>query len=126
MTLTELRNQTFSLPHRIALYIPSNSNGGDIPAVDSIVDHAADVVRHELATICGGSTALDPAPIREGAGYWIGADGEGVSEDVIIAYAYCEALEPVLAPVLELAQWLKEYCRQEAVSLEIDQEIFFV
>jgi len=117
MELKHLKNLV-KLHCRIAVYVPSTVN------VDESADNSVylSTTARLLAELFGGSTST-PA-----LGYWE-SDSKGlVSEKVDIVYSYCttEQLEASIDSVYAHCLYLKESMRQEAISLEVNGELYFV
>lgn len=70
----------------------------------------------------GGATST---PAKGG---WRSASGELVIEDVNIVYSYCtpEQADKSFKQILELCQYIKSAMKQEAVTLEYNNQIAFV
>lgn len=106
------------LRHRVAIYVPG-TNG---------VNTAADNARYvkmaaaTLSNLFGGATAT-PA-----IGYWMSDNAGLVEERVTIVYAYAgnEALEDQLGAVIEFCEGMRTELHQEAISLELDNVLYFI
>lgn len=113
-TLTNL----IKLGSKVSVYVPATVD------VNKEVDNTkyVDKVASELAKFFGGST-YTPA-----VGCWM-SDTEGlVRERTTVVYAYAtEAdLSAHIEEVIDLCEWIKEEMKQEAVSLEVNGELYFI
>ena len=113
-TLTNL----IKLGSKVSVYVPATVD------VNKEVDNTeyVDKVASELAEFFGGST-YTPA-----VGCWM-SDTEGlVRERTTVVYAYAtEAdLNTHIEDVINLCEWIKEEMKQEAVSLEVNGELYFI
>lgn len=107
------------LRSKVSIYVPSTNN------VNELVDNSAmvDYVHTKLSELFGGATCA-PA-----IGGWVSESGELVKERVTIVYAFCtdEQLERNLDEhVLPLCEKIKKDMSQEAVSLEVNGELYFI
>ena len=61
-------------------------------------------------------------------GFWMSESAGLVEERVTIVYAYAgnEALEDKLGAVIEFCDGMKEELKQEAISLAIDDSMYFI
>jgi hypothetical protein len=101
-----------SLPHRVAVYVPSTTNT-DQSAIDT-QRAQVDYVATKLSMLYGGCTAEDVT------GYWISGDRGLVKETPIKVWAFCQEFDK--ADILALAEHLKTVMLQEAVLCELDNE----
>ncbi len=106
------------LSSKISVYVPSTVD------VDKDADNAAqvDAVAAALAAWFGGST-YTPA-----VGCWL-SDTAGLVRErttVVFAYAAEAALSAHVEDLLDLCERLKADMAQEAVSLEINGEMYFI
>ena len=103
------------LNKRVALYVPSTVD------VDVSVNSSEEVAAAArfLASIFGGATAT------AATGYWVSEQRGLVAEQTTIVYAYggAEAVEAALDSIEAYAVALRERMRQEAVSVEIGNEL---
>lgn len=106
------------LRHRVAVYVPG-TNG---------VNAAADNARYvkmaaaTLSNLFGGATAT-PA-----IGYWMSDAAGLVEEKTTIVYAYAAGadLERGLDVVIDFCADMRGDLRQEAISLAIDDSMYFI
>lgn len=106
------------LRHRVAVYVPG-TNG---------VNTAADNARYvkmaaaTLSNLFGGATAT-PA-----VGYWV-SDAAGLVEEkttVVYSYAAGAHLERGLDVVIDFCADMRAELQQEAISLAIDDSMYFI
>ena len=106
------------LPQRVALYVPGTQG----PA--TATDNAAQVERvaRRFCEMFGGATA------QQSTGYWVSEGAGLVREVVTIVFAACtaEQLRERLPDVLTLAQQIKAEMQQEAVSVEINGNLYII
>jgi hypothetical protein len=106
------------LDSRVAIYVPSTTD----------TDHATDnrqqveEVAAKLSAMFGGATAT------EARGYWVSQSAGLVGEAVTIVYsnAAAEDIERHGAEIVAICHKIKREMKQEAVSLEINGELFLV
>ena len=111
--------QTYvKLSQKITVYIPSTVD------VDKKLDTKKYVSDCEslLADCFGGSTST------KAIGSWRSLSSKIISEKVTMVFAYCksEQLDLHLAKILEFCIIMKEQLKQEAVSLEVNGELYFI
>lgn len=107
------------LRSKVSIYVPSTIK------VSEMVDNSAmvDYVHTKLSEMFGGATCA-PA-----IGGWVTESGELVKERVTIVYAFCteQQLDKYLEhDVLPLCEKIKKDMAQEAVSLEVNGELYFI
>lgn len=110
--LTELK----PLTEIVKIYVPSTFE------VDKEIDNTNFVneIASQLSDMFGGCT------ITDGFGCWNSNKGL-VQEKVNIVYAYAEHIDNVaIDKILHLCNWLKFEMKQEAVSLELNNKLYFV
>lgn len=106
------------LDQRVAIYVPATDN------VSEAVDNSAMVksCAAMLTEFFGGAT------IQPGRGAWM-SDRDGlVLEDTTIVYAYCTAgdLQNHAADIEAFALTMKDTMHQEAVSVEVNRELYII
>ena len=105
------------LNRKITVYIPGTSD------IDKAADNsgwAADAA-HLLSSLYGGATST------ENIGYWVSGTGELVQEKIITVFSYAEKLtDNDVSKVIEFCENMKRELKQEAISLEIDNKLYFV
>lgn len=116
-TLAELIRR-LSLTHTIGIFIPSTLD------VDQAVDNAEQVkdTLAFLGAIFGGATSSDAE------GVWRSEDSGLVVEQVTVVRTFVskQAMETHLDAVIEFATDLKRAMRQEAVALDVDNQLLLV
>lgn len=111
----------FKLSCSVKIYVPSTINTNQ--TLDKSTTQAkVDETLEFLGRLFGGSTSL------KAYGSWVTATGELVKERVIIVMSYCDqsSLEEHIEDVISYAERLKADMSQEAVSIEINNELYFV
>ncbi len=105
------------LTHYVSVYVPSTMG------VDTPVDNAAQVrdTKAQLSTLFGGCTAT----LAEGS--WVSNAHELITESVTVCKSFAQALtDESLDKVYTIAHELKVAMGQAAISVEIDNELYFV
>lgn len=106
------------LDSRVAIYVPSTTD------TDHPTDNRRQVeeVAANLSAMFGGATAT------EARGYWVSQSAGLVGEAVTIVYsnAAAEDIERHGAEIVAICRKIKREMKQEAVSLEINGELFLV
>lgn len=106
------------LDSRVAIYVPSTTD------TDHPTDNRQQVeeVAAKLSAMFGGATAT------EARGYWVSQSAGLVGEAVTIVYsnAAAEDIENHAAEIVAICHKIKNEMKQEAVSLEINGELFLV
>lgn len=109
------------LQHRVAVYVPSTVDVDKVADTEKWVEMAAS----GLVNLYGGAT------VTEGVGYWYSDEKQAmIRESVKIVYAYSDDLQGMdgakINQVLSFCEHMKEALKQEAISLEIDNELYFI
>ena len=106
------------LASRVAIYVPSTT------ATDHATDNRQQVeeVAAKLSAMFGGATAT------EARGYWVSQSAGLAGEAVTIVYsnAAAEDIERHGAEIVAICHKIKNEMKQEAVSLEVDGNLFLV
>ena len=106
------------LTSRVAIYVPSTTD------TDHPTDNRQQVeeVAAKLSAMFGGATAT------EARGYWVSQSAGLVGEAVTIYHsnAAAEDIENHAAEIVAICHKIKTEMKQEAVSLEVDGELFLV
>ena len=106
------------LSQRVAIYVPATDN------VNEAVDNAAMVesCAKMLSEFFGGAT------IQPGRGAWVSERDGLVLEDTTIVSSYCTAedLRKHAADIEAFALKIKAAMHQEAVSVEVNRELFII
>lgn len=106
------------LDQRVAIYVPATDNVNEAVDNSAMVESCAAM----LSEFFGGAT------IQPGRGAWV-SDRDGlVLEDTTIVYAYCTAedLENHAADIEAFALEMKAAMHQEAVSVEVNRELYII
>ncbi|MBQ9254748.1 MAG: hypothetical protein IJ180_08255 [Bacteroidales bacterium] len=106
------------LNSRVAIYIPSTVD------VDKTTCNKRQVekVQSKLSSMFGGATCT------QAYGGWLSMAGNLVTEDVTICYAFCteEQLQSHIKEIVNICLALKKEMSQEAISLEINNKLYFI
>lgn len=118
--LSQLKNRVH-LQHKVAIYVPSTVDIDKAADTSKWVENAAS----GLVNLYGGATVTD------GVGYWFSDEKQAmIRESVKIVYAFCD--DPAgldgekINQVLSFCEQMKKALNQEAISLEIDNELYFI
>ena len=106
------------LNHKITVYVPSTQG----------VNTQADNSRHVEATAKLLSNCFGGATSTEAVGYWM-SDSEGlVKEHPVLVYAYAKEEDFIkyIDLIIDYCHQLKQDLQQEAISLEIDNKLYFI
>lgn len=106
------------LKSKVAIYIPSTIN------INQSIDNSEQVKKAcvFLSGLFGGCTAVNAS------GSWISVAGDLIQEPVTIVYAFCSKYQLMRAKK-SIVKFCKNICSemsQEAVSLEINNQLYFV
>lgn len=106
------------LSSKVTVYIPSTTD------IDKPIDNTpyVDGVASKLSAMFGGATST-PA-----LGMWVSPTAGLVKEHTTIVYAYCTDadLQEHIEQVIEICENLKTELKQDAISLEINGEMYFI
>lgn len=106
------------LDQRVAIYVPATDNVSEAADNSAMVESCAAM----LSEFFGGAT------IQPGRGAWV-SDRDGlVLEDTTVVYAYCTAedLHNHAADIERFALEMKRDMHQEAVSVEVNRELYII
>ena len=106
------------LNHKITIYIPSTQG----------VNTETNNSRHVEATATLLSNCFGGATSTQAVGYWV-SDEEGlVKEHPTLVYAYAkeEDFKKYIDLILDYCYQLKDILKQEAISLEIDNQLYLI
>ena len=107
----------FCLDHNVKIYVPSTIDVNKKIDNSSYVKQALEL----FSDLFGGATSYDAK------GAWLSKKGLVVEDVKIVeSYATKEALEKGLNKVLRYAEKLKRELKQEAVSVEYDNKLYFI
>ena len=106
------------LRHRVAVYVPG-TNG---------VNTAADNARYVKMAAALLSDAFGGATATAARGFWMSESAGLVEEATTVVYAYATntALESKLDDVIDFCDCMKTELHQEAISLAIDDSMYFI
>lgn len=105
------------LKHKVTIYIPGTNGVAEAADNSSWAADAACL----LSRLYGGATS------QENIGYWVSGTGEVVTEKIITVYAYADKLnDETMTEVVTFCERMKNELKQEAISLEIDNNLYFV
>ena len=107
-----------SLNHRICVYVPSTQGVSTQADNSKYVEATAEL----LSNCFGGATST------QAIGYWI-SDNEGlVKEHPVLVYAYAKEEDFIqyIDLIIDFCNQLKEDLQQEAISLEVDNQLYFI
>ena len=111
-------NNLFKLSSKITVYIPSTQN------INKKIDNKkyVDEIASLLSNCFGGATSCQTL------GYWISPSAGLVKEKTTMVYAYCtdDDLQNHAEKVIDYCQNLKTVLKQDAISLEINGEMYFI
>lgn len=107
-----------SLATKVAIYVPATVN------IDSPVDNSAQVAKTAifLSDLFGGCTACNVS------GYWITQEKKLVQENPVVVYAYTteEKAREAEEKIIDFVQQMKKEMRQECISVEYCNRLYFV
>ncbi len=111
-------NNTFPLAHNIKIYIPSTIDVNKQTDNSQYIEEGLKL----LSGLFGGCTSY------EAKGSWLSNKEGLVIENVTIIESYCkeEDLKKNLDNVLGFCYKLKKELNQEAISLNYDNQLFFI
>lgn len=115
--MTNLK-QYIPLKHKVTIYIPGTNGVSTLADNGEHVKSAAAL----LSRLYGGATAT------ENLGFWTSPSEGLVTEKITTVYSYASALDDngELTQVLQFCESLKKALAQEAISLEVDNELYFI
>lgn len=105
------------LDRKVTIYIPGTNGVSEAADNTGWAEQAAAL----LSSLYGGATS------QENIGYWVSGTGKLVTEKIITVYAYASKLsDSDVGRVVEFCETLKRELKQEVISLEIDNKLYFV
>lgn len=118
MTANNRLKAMFSLKSKITVYIPATVNINETIDNTEFVNKAATL----LSECFGGATST------EALGYWVSDTAGLVKENTTMVFAYAgeDDLKKNLDKVIDFCQDLKTEMKQDAVALELNDEMFFI
>ena len=110
----------FNLSCSVSIYVPSTRNVDEKLSKAEIKEYT-DLVLEGLSALFGGATAYDAK------GAWKSEKGL-VLEDVKVCKSYCtsDQLKSGIDKVISICNELKIELVQEAISLEINNKLYFI
>lgn len=116
MSLSSLK-KFIKLSSSVKFYVPST-------VFNKVIDNKKHV--KEVATLF--SKLFGGATVTDAFGYWIDKNGELIPEPTKIVYSFCtgEDLKNGIEEVVKKAKNLKKELEQEAISLEVNGELYFI
>lgn len=107
-----------ALESNVKIYVPGTKN------INEITDNKKEIENTLtfLSVNFGGSTSY------EALGCWQSQNGELIKERVIICESYCHEtqLKKNIDSIIDYCETLKKDLNQEAISLEINNKLYFV
>ena len=114
----KLSDFSCNLKNKISIYVPSTCN------VNQTIDNSEYVEKTAcfLSKLFGGCTAQDVN------GFWISDNKGMIKEDVKIVYAFCtqKDFEKHESEIIDYCEIMKNILAQEAISLEFNNELYFI
>lgn len=108
------------LKHKIELFIPSTSNATH-EADKTVIDFWKYTVATTFSNLFGGFTSY------EAIGGWNSSEHGLIQENVTIIYSNAsEVTNEAIQEVIRLAKEMKYEMRQEAISLCLDGQLYFI
>lgn len=105
------------LKEKVSVYIPSTFD------VNQKIDNSF-YVNHVLTAF---SLLFGGASSYEAKGAWVSDEKGLVIEDVTIVYSFTSEInDDVIEKVLDICEWIKEEMKQECVSLEVNNKLYFI
>ena len=106
------------LDHKVALYVPSLlPDGTVIENRESYINR----VRKLFSSLFGGCTST------KAVGSWVLETGKVQNEGIEVVFSYTtELTEESIESVIDLATALKHELKQEAISIEVDNKLYFI
>jgi hypothetical protein len=109
----------FKLSHKVSLYVPTkDKNNIDLPA--ELIQKMIDITASKFSEVNGGATST------EALGYWKSVAGELIKEKIVVVFSYSNNLEKSIEAAIETGEQLKEIANQDAISLEVNNELYFI
>ena len=107
-----------ALNHKICVYVPSTKN------INIMIDNSKHVEETAklLSNCFGGATST------QAVGYWVSDTAGLVKEHPTLVYAYCQEEDFVknIDLIIDYCHQLKQDLGQDAISLEIDNKLYFI
>ena len=117
---TLMPNASSALPNKVVVYVPSTVDINHSAPEQQIAEtkNTATV----LSRLFGGCTTT------QAVGCYVDNSGELITESVMLCYAYCsdDALRGGIRDIVALCLALKKHMGQEAISLEVNNKLYFI
>jgi hypothetical protein len=106
------------LEHNVKIYVPFTMNVNQQTDNSKFVDNTLNF----LSIAFNGSTSY------EAIGCWHSQELGLIKEKIVVCESYCKEneLKKEIDPILSYCEGLKNQLQQEAISLEIDNKLYFV
>lgn len=104
------------LKKKVSIYVPSTIL--DKPAPQNVIDYYIDDTLKKLSSMFGGATRINAN------GCWLSDSCGLITENVTICYSFCNKYNK--RKVFEIAENLKSVFNQEAISVELNNKLYFV
>ena len=109
----------FKLSHKVSLYVPTkDKNNEQLPT--ELIQKMVDLTATKFSEVNGGATST------EALGYWKSVAGELIKEKIVVVFSYSNNLEISIEAAIELGEQLKDISSQDAISLEVNNELYFI
>ncbi len=117
MKHTKLNNLT-KLPNKVKIYVPSTMNANEQFNPEIHINETLEI----LSNMFGGSTST------EGTGTWVSEKHGLIKEKITVCESFCDEskLTECIDSVVEYCLKLKKDMGQENISLEVNNELYFV
>ena len=114
----ERLNKLFKLSNKVSVYIPATCDVNTIIDNEKYVDEALTI----LSNCFGGATRINTC------GAWVSDQLGLVKENTTLIYSNAsdEDLKNKIDNVLDFCERLKTELKQEAIALEINNEMYFI
>lgn len=109
----------FKLSHKVSLYVPTrDKNNVELP--QELITKMVDLTAIKFSEVNNGATSTNAL------GYWKSVQGELIKEKIVVVFSYCNNLELSIETAIEIGEQLKEIANQDAISLEVNNELYFI
>lgn len=108
----------FTLSHKITVFVPATKNDaeGSHPINNNgYVEQIASIMSESF----GGATSTDAI------GYWMSPERGLEKENTKLVFSYAENLDNI-DNTLDWCEWLKTELNQDAIAIEIDNQMYFI
>lgn len=106
------------LEHNVKIYVPGTVNVNEKTDNEKYVNETLE----KLSGFFGGSTSYNAL------GCWYSKEAGLIKENIIICESYCKEmkLNKFISAIIDYCEYLKIELNQEAISLEIDNKLYFI